>query len=141
MLSACLRLSTSTSKFLFMFFWTFFAVALVDITFSIRKGENLSRQASSKDLMTMNLGKFAASPSKFDCNRFCLFIYLFFIWRHHRCSIFFAGPVLPHPPQSPTCVGNVSRGEIEQLLISGSQHWSNSYPFKAIDLQPPPSSI
>ena len=43
MFSACLRLSTSTSKFQFLIFWTFFGVILVEITFSIRKGEKLTR--------------------------------------------------------------------------------------------------
>ena len=48
----------------------FFIVALDFITFSMRKVENLARQTSSKDSMTMNLGKSAASFS--DSDRFCL---------------------------------------------------------------------
>ena len=39
MFSACLRLSTSTSKLPFLVFLTFFGLALVDITFSMRKDE------------------------------------------------------------------------------------------------------
>ena len=34
----------------------------------------------------------------------------FFIWRRHRCRIFFAGPVLYQPPWSLTYVGNVPWG-------------------------------
>ena len=61
--SACLRLSTSTSKLPFLVL-TFFGLALVDVTFSIRKGENLARHTSSKNSITMNLGKSAASFSE-----------------------------------------------------------------------------
>ena len=64
MFSACLLLSTSTSKLPFLVFLTFFGLALVDITFSIRKGESLARHTSSKDSITMNLGKSAASFSE-----------------------------------------------------------------------------
>ena len=42
-------LSTSTSKLPFLVFLTFFRLALVDITFSIRKGENLARHTSSNN--------------------------------------------------------------------------------------------
>ena len=73
MFSACLRLSTSTSKFPFLIFLTFFSVVLVEITFSMRKGENLAWQTFSKDSMTITLGKSAASPSHSD--RFCLFLF------------------------------------------------------------------
>ena len=71
--SACLWLSTLTSLFPFWIFFRFFGVALVDNTFSIRKGVNLARQTTSKDSMTMNLGKSAASPSKSDSDWFRLF--------------------------------------------------------------------
>ena len=70
MFSACLRLSTSTSKLAFLVFFTLFGLSLVDITFSMRKGENLARQTSSKDSITMNLGKCAASFSESDSERF-----------------------------------------------------------------------
>ena len=43
MFSACLRLSTSTRKFPFLIFLMFFGVSLVEITFSIKKDENLAR--------------------------------------------------------------------------------------------------
>ena len=76
MFSACLRLSTSTSKLPFLVFLTFFGLAPVDITFSIRKGENLARHTSSKDSITMNLGKPAASFSESDSKRFRL-VFLF----------------------------------------------------------------
>ena len=76
MFSACLRLSTSTSKLPFLVFLTVFGLALVDITFSIRKGENLAWHTSSKDSITMNLGKSAASFSESDSERFRL-VFLF----------------------------------------------------------------
>ena len=76
MLSACLRLSTSTSKLPFFVFLTVFGVALVEITFSMRKGENLVRPTSSKDSITMNLGKSIASFSESDSDRFHL-VFLF----------------------------------------------------------------
>ena len=76
MFSVCLRLSTSTSKLPFLIFLTFFGLALVDITFSIRKGESLARHTSSKDSITMNLGKSAASFSESDSERFRL-VFLF----------------------------------------------------------------
>ena len=76
MFSAYLRLSTSTSKLPFLVFLTVFGVALVEITFSIRKGENLARQTSLKDSITMNLGKSAASFSESDFEGFCSLFYL-----------------------------------------------------------------
>ena len=75
MFSACLQLSTSTSKLLFLVF-LIFGVALVEITFSIRKGENLVRQTSSKDTRTMNLGTSAASFSESDSEVSFSFFYL-----------------------------------------------------------------
>ena len=45
--SACLWLSTSTSKLPFLVFLRVFKLALVDITFSMRKDENLARHTSS----------------------------------------------------------------------------------------------
>ena len=98
MLSVCLRLSTSTNKL------PFFLVALVEITFSMRKGENLARQATARDSFTMTLGKSAASFFESDSDRFRLVF--FFIWWRYRCCIFFAGTVLYHSLRSPTWVGN-----------------------------------
>ena len=72
MFSACLRQSISTSKLLFLLFLTVFGRALVEIAFSIRKGENLAKPTSSKDSITMNLGKSAASFSESDCEKFRL---------------------------------------------------------------------
>ena len=72
MFSACLPLSTSTSKLPFLVFLTVLGVALVEITFSMRKGENLARQTSSKDSITMNLEKSAVSFSKSDSDKFRL---------------------------------------------------------------------
>ena len=68
-------LAISTSKFPFHVFVTFLEVALVAITFSIKKDENLARQTYSKDSMTINLGKSATSFSKFDLDKF-LFVFL-----------------------------------------------------------------
>ena len=76
MFSACLRLSTSTSKLPFLVFLTIFGQALVGITFSPRKGEKLARQTSSKDSITMNLGKSAASFSESDSERFRLVFFV-----------------------------------------------------------------
>ena len=76
MFSACLRLSTSTSKLPFLVFLTFFGLSLVDITFSIRKGENLARHTSSEDSITMNLRKSVTSFSESDSERFRL-VFLF----------------------------------------------------------------
>ena len=76
MFSACLRLSTSKSKLPFLVFLTVFGLALVDITFSVRKGENLARHTSSKDSITMNLGTSAASFSESDSESFRL-VFLF----------------------------------------------------------------
>ena len=42
------------------------------ITFSDKKGKNLSRQISSKDSMTMNLRKSAGSFSESDLDKFLL---------------------------------------------------------------------
>ena len=63
--------------FFSFFFFTFLEVTLVDITFSIEKEENLAMQIFSKDSMTMNLGKSAASFSKSNTERlfFCFFFY------------------------------------------------------------------
>ena len=65
MLSACLRLSTSTSKLPFFVFLTVFGVTPVEITFYVKKGENLARWTCSKDSIT-------ASFSESDSNRFRL---------------------------------------------------------------------
>ena len=80
--SACLWLSTLTSKFPFLIFFTFFGVACAEIIFSLRNGENLARQTSSRDSMTMNLEKSAASFSESDSDKFLL---VFFI---KRCFYF-----------------------------------------------------
>ena len=63
-------LFTSTSKFLLRVSLTFLGVPLVEIRFSMRKGENFPRQISSKDSLTMNLEKFAASFSVFNSDKF-----------------------------------------------------------------------
>ena len=104
--SACLQLSTSTSKLPFLVFLAAFRVALVEITFYEERQE--FGKADLLQRFNKNLGKSAASFSKSDSDRFHL---IFFIWRHHICCIFFAGPALHHPPWSPTCVGNELRGE------------------------------
>ena len=78
--------------------------------------------------------------------------------------MFFIGPMLHHPPQSPACVGNKPRGKpicpgwdgdtlpvysyqernSEYLLISGFSTWNfnrgQNSTLNAIDPQPPPSS-
>ena len=73
MFSASLWLSSLTCKFPFMFTLHFLGrVALVGITFTIKKGENLAQQTFSKDSMTMNRGKSAASFSESDSDTFLL---------------------------------------------------------------------
>ena len=47
-----------------------FGLALVEITFSMRKGKNIAGQTSSKDSMTMNLGKSTVSPSESGAEKF-----------------------------------------------------------------------
>ena len=76
MFLTCLQLFTSTSKFPFCVFSTFWGVTFVAITFSIKEEENMARHTSSKDSMTMNLGKSAASFSKSDSDKFILFYFL-----------------------------------------------------------------
>ena len=86
------------------------------ITPSIKKGENLARQISSKDSMTMNLGISAATFSETDSDEF-LFVY--FLLENTISCIFFTGPMLYHPPRSPTCVGNVPRGSLFTFIETG----------------------
>ena len=74
MFSDSLWLSASTNKLPFLVFLTVFGVALVEITFSMRKDENLARQTSTKDSIIMNLGKSSASFSESDSDRFRLVI-------------------------------------------------------------------
>ena len=64
--------STMTSKFPLHVCFMFLEVALIAITFSIEKRKNLAWQNSSKDSMTMNIGKSAASFSKSNLYRFFL---------------------------------------------------------------------
>ena len=85
--SACLWLSTLTSKLPFLVFFTVFGVALVEITFSMRKDENLVRQTSSKDSITRNLGKSSAPLSEFDSDKFRLF---FFKFQNALDSVYFS---------------------------------------------------
>ena len=77
----------------------FFGVTLDATTFFIKKGENLDRQTSSKDSMTMNLGKSAASFFEPNSDKFLFFFYLktpevmfFFCWScapttHHKVQL------------------------------------------------------
>ena len=75
MLSASLQLSTATSKLLSLVFLTIFGVAFAEITFSMRKGKNIAMLTSSRNSITMKLGKSAASFSKSDSDRFRLVFY------------------------------------------------------------------
>ena len=93
MFSACLRLSTSTSKLPSIVFLTVFGLALVEITFSITKGENLARQTSSKDSLTMNLGKSAASFSESDSERFRFNL----LFKDAIYAVYFLWPCSPPP--------------------------------------------
>ena len=62
-----------------------FGLALVAITFSMRKGEKLAWQASSKDSVTMDVKKSTHSPSESDSNgvRFDFF----FFFEDAMCAI------------------------------------------------------
>ena len=86
MFSACFRLSTSTSKLPFLVFLIVFGLALIEIIFSMRKGENLARQNSSKDSIVVNLGKSAASFSESDSDRFRLV----FLFEHAIYAVYFS---------------------------------------------------
>ena len=57
------------------FFLSVLWVSHVEITFSMRERENLAWQTSSKDSITMNLGKSAASFSEPDSDRFRFFLF------------------------------------------------------------------
>ena len=110
MFSACLRLSTSTSKLPFLVFLTVFGLALIDITFSIRKGESLARHTSSKDSITMNLWKSAVLFSESDSERFRLVLSFFhlhqllggFVLKNPYIYCLSFIDYAPHPPRSPT---------------------------------------
>ena len=113
MFSCCLRLSTSSNKF--PFFFTFLAVAWVDNTFSIKKGENLARQISSKDSMAMNLGKSVTSFSESDSDRFRFF----FEDTISDIFIFSWSFAPPHTTESNLC-WECTKGETHSLwLIRG----------------------
>ena len=74
MFSALIRLSNSTSNLPFLVFFTVFGVTLVEIT-CLKKGDNFPWQTSSKDSITMNLGKSVASFSESDSDRSHLFFF------------------------------------------------------------------
>ena len=84
----------------------FFYVALMVIIFSIRKEENLAKQASSKDSMTMNHEVFCLIPNLI----LIIFLFLFLFEDTISDVYFFAGLVLYHLQLSLTCVGNVPKG-------------------------------
>ena len=108
MLSACLRLSTSTSKLSFLVILTDFLVVLVEITFSVRKGENLAWPTSSKDSLTMNLGKSAASFSESDSDWFCL---VFFLIEDAIVAVYFCWPCAPPPTMESNLCWKWTKGE------------------------------
>ena len=70
------QVPTLTSKLPFLVFLTVFGIALVEITFSMRKCENLAWLTSSKDSITMNLGMSAGSFSESDSDSFRLFFFI-----------------------------------------------------------------
>ena len=68
---ACFFVSTLTSKFPIQSFFIFFWFDLVDIIFSIRKGDSLYSFISCNDSIMMNLGKsLSVSDSELDKNLF-----------------------------------------------------------------------
>ena len=65
--SACFLLSTSTSRFPVRSFCTVFGLDLLDIIFSIKKGDSWSNFVSCNDSIMMNLGKsLSVSDSESD---------------------------------------------------------------------------
>ena len=118
--SGCFLFSTLTSRVWFfnLFFFTVIDVKFVDITFSIIKGDKLVIGALL-DLMIMNLGKGASVSLSEESNLFKLCLN-FFVWeRSHICYIFFNGPMLHHPPWSPTWEGNEPREKSIRLVWDG----------------------
>ena len=97
------QLQVSSSDF---FFFTFFGLDLLDIIFSIRKGDNWSNFVSCRDSIIMNLGK-SLSVSELKSDKY---LFDFLEGRSHDWCIFFIGPMLHHPPGSPSCVGNKPGG-------------------------------
>ena len=150
------RLSTSTTKLPFLVFLTVFGLALVDITFSIRKGENLARQTSSKDSIIMNPGKSDASFSESDSERFRLV----FLFENAIYAAYFLLALRPPPTtESNSCwesTKGVTHSPWLRREIRDQYTWveigngSEAYPqvistgqipiLNAIDSQPPPSS-
>ena len=158
MLSACLRLSTSASKFSFLVFLKVLGVALVKISFSIMKDENLAKQISTKYVMSMYLGMSAASFSESDSDRFRFFplfedaieaVYFsltLYSTTHHGIQLVLGmnqvvGEFFCFGWDGNTRSLYSSWGEVfDPLPISGFQHWSNSYSHNAINPHPLPSS-
>ena len=148
MFSVCLRLSTSTSKLPFLVFLTVFGLALVDVTFSMRKGENLARQTSSKNSISMNPGKSTDSFFEFDSERFRLdFLFEDAIYAayfslallsttHHRVQLVLGmNQEVTHSPW-------LRRGYATSILELRVGFRAVQIPIlNAIDPQPPPSCI
>ena len=96
-------------------------VKFVDITFSIMKGDGFVIGALL-DSMIMNLGKAASVSLSEESDSFKLRMN-FFVWeRSHVCYIFFNGPMLHHPLQSPTWEGNEPRDKPFALTKTGIQY-------------------
>ena len=104
---------------------------------------------SSKDSITMNLGKSATSISESDSDRF----HLVFLFEDAIDAVYFSLDLCSTTQHKFQLVLGMNQGgnpftlfetvihdQFWPLLISGSQHWSNSYSLNAIDSQPPPSS-
>ena len=89
---------------------TVMGVKLVDVTFSIMKGDEFVIGALL-DSMIMNLGKGVSVSLSEESNSFKLRLN-FFVWeRSHVCYMFFISPMLHHPPWSPTWEGNEPKTE------------------------------
>ena len=136
-------------------FLTIFWLTLAEFTFSMRKSEHLTWHTTSKDSITMNLGKSAVSFSESHSERFRFIFFIFedAIYAEYcllalHCtanSNLFWGCTkwVTHSPWLRwgyvTSILELRAG-FRAVEVSGSQLWSNSYSLNAIDPQPPPSS-
>ena len=103
--SECFSLFAFTSRLLILVIFTVKVFALMEIIFSIKKGNSLDEKVSSSGSIIINLGNFVILFSESDTERLCLFIGCIC----YMCYLFFAGPMLYHPQEIPTFVLSLQR--------------------------------
>ena len=128
--------STSTRRVWFFHFFTVIRVRFVDITFSIISSDKLVIGALL-DSMIMNQGKGASVSLSEEPDSLKLRLN-FVRERSHICYIFFTGPMLHHPPCSPTWEGNKPREQPIHLDWDGDT--IPVYSCKEYDSEPLPNS-